>query len=151
MKTCTNCNETKELSEFYTNKRSSDGHQYACKVCRRKAQKEYHQKSPEVRKAWRERRLAADPQYNKYVSIKSHYNLTREQYDALLESQGGKCKTCDNTERLVVDHDHSCCSAKSRSCGKCVRGILCSNCNSVLGFVNDDSDVLKALIAYVSA
>lgn len=32
--------------------------------------------------------------------------------------------------RAYVDHDHACC-AGSRSCGKCVRGIVCVSCNTL--------------------
>ena len=29
---------------------------------------------------------------------------------------------------IHVDHDHECCRMKNRSCGKCVRGLLCHGC-----------------------
>lgn len=40
-KTCKKCNETKNLNEFYPNKRMSDGHLNMCNVCSRKATTEY--------------------------------------------------------------------------------------------------------------
>jgi hypothetical protein len=35
---------------------------------------------------------------------------------------------------FVIDHDHNCCHGGA-SCGKCIRGILCSACNLSLGHV----------------
>lgn len=34
--------------------------------------------------------------------------------------------------RLVTDHDHECCPG-ARSCGVCVRGIVCYDCNNIEG------------------
>jgi hypothetical protein len=43
-----------------------------------------------------------------------------------------------------LDHDHACCSG-DRSCGKCARGLLCSRCNFVLGWVEKDLTRLNLL------
>jgi hypothetical protein len=68
------------------------------------------------------------------------------------KSQNGVCKICGEPEkyknRLSVDHDHSCCPGIT-SCGKCIRGLLCSNCNRVLGQVNDDKGLLQKMIDYL--
>ena len=39
----------------------------------------------------------------------------------------------------TIDHDHNCCPYTT-SCGKCVRGVICSNCNKAEGLVPDDVD-----------
>ncbi|WP_422399181.1 endonuclease domain-containing protein [Streptomyces netropsis] len=62
------------------------------------------------------------------------YGLSREQFDALLDSQGGGCAICGAAEagygrRWHIDHDHGCCPSE-RACGQCVRGILCLTCNA---------------------
>lgn len=71
----------------------------------------------------------------------SVYTLPISEYEALKEFQGGTCAICRRakgvTKRLAVDHDHTCCSGKT-SCGNCVRGLLCSPCNSVLAHFRDD-------------
>ena len=71
------------------------------------------------------------------------YALTDGEYDKLLEAQGGMCYTCGYwtgnrgaTKKLSVDHDHSCCPAPP-ICGKCIRGLICSRCNSLLGELGD--------------
>jgi hypothetical protein len=70
------------------------------------------------------------------------YGITSEQYNALYELQGGRCYLCRHatgkSKRLTVDHDHGCCP-EPPCCGRCVRGLLCSNCNqSVLGWAARD-------------
>jgi hypothetical protein len=70
----------------------------------------------------------------------------------MLEDQGGQCPICGTSEPKgkgwVVDHDHSCC-ATWNTCGNCVRGIICANCNSMLGFGRDSADVLQAAANYL--
>lgn len=51
--------------------------------------------------------------------------------------------------RLVVDHDHSCCPGP-KSCGRCVRGLLCRTCNSAAGLLQDDALVAARMAAYLS-
>ncbi len=62
------------------------------------------------------------------------YQLSLEEYNVLLVKQGGVCAICGEPPKknnLSVDHNHDCCSGK-KSCGKCLRGILCVRCNSKL-------------------
>jgi len=65
------------------------------------------------------------------------YGITVEQYDAMLEGQGGGCFICGRPPRpdisLHVDHDHST--------GQ-VRGILCFCCNNALADFQDDPALL---------
>jgi hypothetical protein len=78
-----------------------------------------------------------------------------EDYDRILEKQGGGCAICGKVpsehgwERsLAVDHDHACCP-KDRSCGKCIRGLLCAGCNTGLGKFYDNVELLMAAAAYI--
>lgn len=87
-----------------------------------------------------------------------NYGMTVEQWEAIFEAQGRRCKICGCTEPggpgvagWHVDHDHACCPARKRSCGKCWRGILCSNCNHVLGNARDDPVILQAALDYLRA
>lgn len=69
----------------------------------------------------------------------SSYGLTQEQFDRLLAAQQFACGTChkpfEEGQRIHVDHDHACCKQKNRSCGKCIRGLLCHTCNIALGHI----------------
>jgi hypothetical protein len=57
-----------------------------------------------------------------------------------LEFPGGK---------FNVDHDHSCCNGET-TCGRCVRGILCSGCNGGIGLLRDDITILTKAIEYLN-
>lgn len=66
--------------------------------------------------------------------VKRTYGLTPEDLDELLVIQGNRCAICKAPEagygrRWHVDHDHSCCPGE-KSCGKCVRSLLCLTCNA---------------------
>lgn len=65
------------------------------------------------------------------ATLKYNFGITVERYEEMLARQGGVCAICKRRpgkRRLAVDHDHSCCPGR-RSCGKCVRGLLCKACN----------------------
>ena len=76
------------------------------------------------------------------------HGLTEEQYLKLYNKYEGKCHSCKDRDGINIDHDHSCCEG-IRSCGKCVRGLLCSQCNTSLGLLNDDEQKIKNLIKYL--
>lgn len=71
----------------------------------------------------------------------------------ILDSQrisGAGCSNCGRNDiRIAIDHDHSCCPEVGKSCGKCVRDLLCSNCNTILGLCKDSPDILRDLATYV--
>lgn len=67
----------------------------------------------------------------------TYYRLRREDWEAMWDRQNGQCALCrmglDET-KMVVDHDHRCCPGE-RSCGRCVRAILCRRCNTAVGWL----------------
>lgn len=89
---------------------------------------------------------------NKRWALKTTYRMTIKRFEELLASQGSRCAVCNNVfagERdCHVDHDHSCCPGK-KSCGKCVRGILCGKCNIGLGSFMDSAQVLVLAAEYL--
>lgn len=84
-------------------------------------------------------------------SLKRRFGLTPAEYDDLLARQGGGCAICGKTpeqngRRLPVDHDHSCCPDRYRTCGRCIRGVLCTPCNNRLGVLEDATWVAAATV-----
>jgi hypothetical protein len=79
------------------------------------------------------------------ISLRKNYGLTLEQYNEMLEVQGGRCAICGVLQTEVkmtfrVDHDHTT--------GK-VRGLLCHKCNVSLGLMNDNPEILQNAIKYL--
>jgi hypothetical protein len=74
------------------------------------------------------------------------------EYERRMKDQDGRCAICRTLNphgyELSVDHDRRCCPGH-RSCGKCVRGLLCQNCNAAIGMLGDDPDRLARAISYV--
>ena len=88
----------------------------------------------------------------KYL-LKRKYNLTDEDFWQMLANQDGRCAICRSTDpgrwdMWYVDHNHACCPG-NRTCGKCVRGLLCAKCNVGLGNFRDNPRYLEAAIAYL--
>ena len=90
-----------------------------------------------------------DPRKTKGRKLKYLYGITIEEYEALLEAQGGVCAVCKRPQRKVawgavvmmsVDHDHKT---------GVVRGLLCYHCNAGLGFFDDDPELLEAAVGYL--
>jgi hypothetical protein len=90
--------------------------------------------------------------------LRLNYHKSLEWYETKLAEQNGVCAICGKPESrktpksevksLAVDHNHRCCSGH-RSCGKCVRGLICENCNHALGRAGDSIEILEAAITYL--
>ena len=78
----------------------------------------------------------------------SRSKLTPEAFNAMLASQGGVCAICRISTATHVDHNHDCCPT-GKTCGKCIRGLLCDKCNQGLGKFNDSIDFLHNAIEYL--
>ncbi len=86
-------------------------------------------------------------QANIYYQKKSKYGLSKDEYDKLF-SDNENCKICGvhkdkaggRYNKLVIDHCH-----KTNK----VRGLLCDNCNKMLGHAKDNIITLKKGIEYL--
>ncbi len=85
------------------------------------------------------------------VRLAETYDITTEEYQALLEAQGGRCAICGGSRsyNLDVDHDHALAAA-GVPIRDTVRGLLCKQCNRrVLRSARDSIEVLEAAVAYL--
>jgi len=81
----------------------------------------------------------------KHYDSQKNSKLSAQEIDIMKKSG---CQVCGSMSRLTVDHDHSCCPTGS-SCSNCVRGILCHKCNTAAGLLDDDTERMVSLAAYI--
>jgi hypothetical protein len=131
-KTCTKCNITKDITEFYKRggKVSPNTRHNHCKECTKN-------------------RVSATPSIVKREqALKRMYGITQQDYDRMIIEQNHQCAICKttdpggrhNTNYFVVDHCHTT--------GK-VRKLLCHHCNTALGLVGDNISTLEKMIEYL--
>ena len=108
----------------------------------------------------RERLIAQSAEYHRAhpEKAKAHkigrFGITLAQYNQMLSDQRGVCAICGEEETvhsnarqgrkksLAVDHDHQT--------GR-VRGLLCSRCNTGIGWFRETPELLTRAAAYLSA
>lgn len=127
-KACFWCHEIKPLEEFYRHPQGKKGVTSHCKACqsrhaknRRRVPLNKTQYAETTRRGW----------------LKRKYRLTVEQYDCMVEKQGGVCAICGkpSCSRLCIDHNHAS--------GE-IRGLLCTRCNISLGVLEDEGFIKRA-------
>lgn len=132
MKTCPKCSTEKAEECFSKGASRYDGLYWQCKACHA-AYAALHSERDKIKR-------------REFL-----YSLTEEKYQALLAAQGGLCAICCKSldqVRSCVDHDHTCCPG-GKSCGDCVRQILCDKCNVGLGSFGDNPSLLASAIEYL--
>lgn len=111
-----------------------------CRVCRQTVDRPYSREYCSRKcsgRAWR---------------LWRYYRITIDRFEELVREQDGKCAVCHTpTTDWHIDHDHACCPVERNTeiCGKCVRGLLCNNCNGGLGRFKDDPERLRRAADYL--
>ena len=85
----------------------------------------------------------------------ARFGITEDEFKRLLEAQGHACGMCgepfEDGQPVFIDHDHACCpvppDGHPRSCGKCIRGLLCFRCNTALGYIEIYGEMARAYLA----
>lgn len=124
---CPKCGET-DIAKFYVDKKGRRTNK-VCRECHKQACNErWHARSP----------------IDRWASRSYKYGVTKEFLVALHKKQDGKCAICGeipSTERgLHVDHCH-----KTND----VRGLLCHGCNTGIGALKEDAEILSNAIKYL--
>lgn len=122
MKTCTTCHKKYPLTEFYKNRTTRDGLTTRCKKCSRDNKRKHGRKA----------------------NLKKRYNLSTEEYDYMSFKQGHACAICGDKptdKKLSVDHNHKTGA---------IRGLLCSTCNTALGLLKDDPELIIKAYNYLT-
>jgi hypothetical protein len=161
VKRCKVCGETKPLDDFYRAAGMRDGHRNDCKRCNLAAKAARTAANPEPsrersrrwkienRERYREsqRRAKQTPaarRRERNRHLRSKYGITIEQYEAMLEAQGGVCAICEREPNpnisLHVDHDHETGT---------IRGLTCFRCNQAMGSFGEDPVLLRAAADYL--
>lgn len=154
-KTCPVCKHPLPATEefFYPQPGGQYGLSSRCRSC-------HSRKSYESRiKRETQMQPSVRAEYYRRTELLRKYGLTPEEFDARWEAQGRCCAICgtaelgqrntgDGPRRPSVDHDHSCCPGQ-RTCGNCLRDLLCMNCNLGIGNFQEDPAVLRAAAEYL--
>ncbi|MER6049633.1 endonuclease VII domain-containing protein [Streptomyces sp. NPDC001793] len=172
VKRCPRCKDDKPGTAFARNRAMRDGLQVYCRECASSyhqtrqvargrsvrprvdvpAEHKYCRTCGEIKphSEWTRNRSASDgfatlcksckAVKGRQHHLKRHYGITEAERDVMIAAQGGLCAICRKAPAAHVDHCHAT--------GK-VRGVLCFNCNSAIGKLGDDPDVIRRAIAYV--
>jgi Recombination endonuclease VII len=159
-KVCTKCKKEKPITDFYVRNASYDGRACSCKACDNKRVKNrdymrnlYAKNREHFCEVQRTAR-AKDPERFRGYEIKKRFKMSMEDFNRRLEEQGGCCAICGAVEpgarynQWHIDHDRNHCNGR-KSCGLCVRGILCHYCNTTLGNAKDSPDRLRKAADYL--
>ena len=141
LKKCIKCGEEKDLELFAKGGKYREGRRGTCKKCHTKYMTEYYKNNPD-KNAEKIRKNSI------YQGNWHRHHLSEEKYIELVNLYDGKCHSCKERPATNIDHDHECCD-KARSCGKCVRGVLCNQCNTALGLLLDSKKYVLNLLEYI--
>ena len=135
-KECSLCKEVKTIESFNKDVTQQSGHYPRCKECAKIGKKMYMK---EFRvQHFRERRN---------YGLRSKFGISQEFADELIDrSLSAGCEMCGKKEEngskkaLSVDHNHVTNQ---------VRGLLCHNCNLVLGHSLESVEILNSAVKYL--
>jgi len=98
----------------------------------------------EMKKQWELNNAEKVKKMKRQSHLKTKYGLSIQEYNKMFEKQEGCCAICKRHQSslkgvLNVDHNHLTND---------IRGLLCTKCNSYIGYIDEDFNVLKRMIDY---
>ncbi len=175
-KVCSRCKRFLALTEFGNHRGMPDGHRRECKPCwcewkrawrlrRRelflaqqragnarvtkekwKEYRERHYAGPggdKARERSREAFRSLGREGGKDHNLRKRFGITLEQWKLMVEAQGGVCAICrqePGKRGFFVDHCHGT---------QVIRGLLCGKCNTGIGMLRDDPEIVENALAYL--
>lgn len=107
----------------------------------KRASVKYKEYQKNYQTQWRLLNKANVSKMNRAQLLKAH-GLTEEDYSKMVSDRYGLCDICKQkpSYNLYVDHCHSTLK---------IRGLLCRNCNSMVGFSEDEPQRLVSAAEYL--
>ena len=87
-------------------------------------------------------------EYNKIRGYWYESKIKKEKAQLILDKQNGLCAICGISITLISNTNHSACIDHCHKTNK-IRGALCRKCNSGIGLLNDDINLLQNSINYL--
>lgn len=93
-----------------------------------------------------------NPDACKRSDLKKRFGISLERYNEMKEAQKHVCAICGNPETAI---DHRTKKLRDLAVDHChitgeIRGLLCTRCNTAIGLLQDDVDLLAKAISYLS-
>ncbi len=147
IKKCNHCKQDKDFDCFHKSSSSKDGLTNICKECISIKGKKNHLKNRDRNNKRHLENYYKNRDKHRNIYLKKRYNITLEIFYQMIQNQENRCAGCGKLFQEdyyalspVVDHDHET--------GE-VRGILHWSCNTILGSVKEDINVLDGLALYL--
>lgn len=166
MRICSRCKTAKPIERFYSHPLCKpNGTRKQCKDCTNEYKRSVHKKNPTINRnrnnayaaanrdklaEWQRLNRKNAPDRHKGYQLKKSFGITLEQFKKMEADQKSLCALCNQPEKtilksgkikhLAVDHDHNT---------GLIRKLLCWECNTAIGKLNHDPELLRKAAAYI--
>ena len=118
-KRCPDCGIVKSSEEFWKDNKKAHGMGSYCKPCSKER--------------------------NHFYYVEKFYGMKHADWMEMFNDQDGRCKVCSTPQsqlkqRLCVEHCHDTMR---------IRGLVCKPCNTALGLLNDNPELLRKAAEYL--